>query len=381
MNRSIWRDCLVGLVLMGIVAIVAPLARGSSIVLTDAQREKLGRLVREDARARELFERVARDADAALAARPDPVAVILTEGKLQSDPVKVRTWESLGDMPKLGALGYAFAVTGKREYAEKIREFVMAWAKVNHSAGDPIDDTNYEPLLDAYDVARETFPRHEREVADAWLHGIANEEVRTGSLDKETSFNNWNSHRIKIVGLIAFVLQDRSMIDGIEKAYRKQIEKNLNPDGSSWDFHKRDALHYQVYDLEPLLALCIAARNNGIDLYDYQAPSGASVAKSVAFVVPFVEGTQQHAEFVHSTVAFDQQRAASGQAEYKAGRLWDAHAGLLTMELDEAFDPSVRRLVVKLAGDKVSAEERGSAGFERFPTWRIVVNEAERGGK
>ena len=42
-------------------------------------------------------------------------------------------------------------------------------------------------------------------------------------------------------------------------AIKKQIAANLRPDGSSLDFHERDALHYHCYDLEPLLTLAIAA--------------------------------------------------------------------------------------------------------------------------
>ena len=74
------------------------------------------------------------------------------------------------------------------------------------------------------------------------------------------------------------------------------------------------------YDLEPLLALATAARQNGTDLYRYQAPSGASLAKSLAFLAPFCDGTQTHPEFVNSRVAFDRRRAESGDRTYQSGR-------------------------------------------------------------
>jgi hypothetical protein len=332
-------------------------------------------IVHDDPQAASLYARLQQSADEALSARPDPVAVILTEGKLSSDPAKIRTWKSLGDMPRLTALGYAYAVTAKPVYADKVRQFVLAWAAVNHSAGDPIDDTNYEPLLIAYDLTRHTFSPADRDTADNYLRGIAAAEIRTGNSPRHTSVNNWNSHRLKIVGLIAFLLHDPALIDQAVSGYKKQIGQNLLPDGTSIDFHERDAMHYQVYDLEPLLVLAIAARNNGIDLYDYQAPSGSSLPKSVAFVVPFAMGEKQHPEFVHSTVDFDRQRAAAGQAEYKAGTIWNPHAALLSMALGEAFDPSLRAVVLKLA--RPDSADKG-AGGDRYPVWQIVLNAAAR---
>lgn len=347
---------------------VAAAGDGPSISLTEAQIPKLKQLLATEPQAAACYAPLRQTADEALQATPNPIALMQTEGKLQSDPVKKRTWESIGDMPKMSALAQVYAVSGDAKYAAKVRQFVLAWAKVNHSAGDPIDDTNYEGMLVAYDLTRLTFPADQRQVVDDYLRGIADVEIHTGSLKKQTSVNNWNSHRLKTVGLIAFILHDPARIAHVVSAYKKQVEVNLLPDGSSIDFHERDALHYQEYDTTPLLTLAIAARNNGIDLYHYQAPSGSSLPKSVDFLVPFCDGSQTHAEFVNSTVEFDRKRAAEGQAEYKAGHLWNPHAGLPTLERAELWQPSLLPLVAKLA----------KPDAPRYPTWQIVLNDAMR---
>ena len=46
--------------------------------------------------------------------------------------------------------------------------------------------------------------------------------------------------------------------------YRRQVAVDLDADGSSFDCHERDALHYHLYTLQPLLTLALAARRNGI---------------------------------------------------------------------------------------------------------------------
>lgn len=337
---------------------------GPSVTLTPAQCDRLAALVSSDPQAAAQFAPIKQAANDALKDKPNPIPVILTEGKLASDPVKIRTWQSLGDMQKLNALGYAYAVTKNAEYAAKIHEFVMAWARTNHSAGDPIDDTNLEGLLVGYDLARDTFPSEDREVADRYLRDFAKAEIKTGETSAHTTVNNWNSHRLKIVGMIAFLLHDGGLIDHTIDAYRKQIQNNLLPDGSSIDFHERDALRYHTYDLTPLLTLAIAARNNGVDLYDYRAPSGSSLPGAVAFLLPFANGSRIHQEFVHSTVDFDRQRAAAGQAEYRAGSHWEPPNAIQALEKAEAFDRTLLPLLVKITG----------SSDDRFPTWQTVVN-------
>jgi hypothetical protein len=88
----------------------------------------------------------------------------------------------------------------------------------------------------------------------------------------------------------------------------------------------------------------------------------------VQFLVPYCDGSQAHAEFVHSKVAFDRKRAESGDARYKAGTPFDPKAGRSTLELAAYFDPALNPLVIRLSG----------GGAERFPTWRMVLNQVQR---
>jgi hypothetical protein len=153
------------------------------------------------------------------------------------------------------------------------------------------------------------------------------------------------------------------LIDYTSRAFKEQVDKNLYPDGSSFDFHERDALHYHCYDLEPLLTLAAAADQSHIDLYSHVSPKGASIAKSVQFLVPYCDGTQTHAEWVHSKVSFDRKRADSGDAHFKAGALFEPRNGRRTLELAAYFDPSLDPLIIRLAGDA-----------ERYPSWQMVLN-------
>ena len=345
-----------------------PDARAQSISLTEVQRKKLAKLVEQDPEAKALFAPLKQSADAALKDAPDPIERIQSEGKLKDDPAKIRTQACMKDMKKLHALGFAYAVTADARYPDKAREFILAWAKVNRSAGDPIDDTGLEPLITAYDLARGRFPEKDRAAVDGWLRTVAEAERKSFKAGTSTSVNNWHSHRLKIVGLIAFLLQDKGLIDYVTGAYKDHVGKNLNPDGSSLDFHERDALHYHTYDLEPLLTLAIAARQNGIDLYGFRADTGGTLEKSVRFLVPYCDGSKTHAEFVKSKVAFDRKRAESGDDRYKAGRPFEPAEGAGVLELAAAFDGSLTRLLIQVKRSPAKA----------YPTWQTVLNAARK---
>jgi hypothetical protein len=243
----------------------------------------------------------------------------------------------------------------------------LAWARVNQPTGDPIDETNLDSLFFAYDLTRTTFSPDEMKLVETWLRKIAEVEIANRNPKSSTGINNWNSHRLKIVGLIGFLLPDQKLIDYVVNGYKQQIADDLNPDGSSFDYKERDALHYHVYTLEPLLVLARAAQMNGIDLYSYQAPSGASLPKSIAFVIPFIEGTQTHMEFVNSTVKFDRDRAAAGEGEY-AAHSWDPKAGNGMLWLNYFFDAKMVPLYIKVNASKAT----------KYPGYNFVILDAQK---
>jgi Alginate lyase len=359
-----------------VLATCASPASAGPVSLSDAQRAKMAELVKSDPGAKRQFEELKRQADAALKESPNPIAEIRSEGKLPRDPEKIRTLESLPDLRKVYALGFANAVSGEAPYADKAKQFLLAWAKVNHSRGDPIDDTNLEPAIVGYDLIRQSCPEGDRKAIDHWLLRSAEAEVESAAKHPNSTKNNWQSHRLKIVGLVGLLLDDRKLVDYAAKGFREQVDHNLEPDGSSHDFHDRDALHYHCYDLDPMLTLAIAFDQAGKDLYSHKSPKGASLAKSVQFLVPYCDGRKTHAEWVHSKVAFDRQRAEAGDAHYKAGTPFDPRSGRHTLELAAYFDPALNKLVERLSAEKGEEAKKQNA----YPTWRMVLNAVQKRG-
>ena len=115
-----------------------------------------------------------------------------------------------------------------------------------------------------------------------------------------------------------------------------------------------------------MLEFAIAANNNGTNLYTYKSKSGASLEKSVKFLLPFCSGEKKHAEFVKSSVAFDRKRAESGDENYKAGHLFDPKKGGHTLELAAAFDKNLSEVYCQATARTAS----------NYPSWQFVINAA-----
>jgi hypothetical protein len=133
-------------------------------------------------------------------------------------------------------------------------------------------------------------------------------------------------------------------------------------------FGERDALHYHIYTLEPLITLAtVLKRATGKDFYHYSSPSGASVSKSIAFLIPFVNGEKLHPEFVNSKVAFDKKRADNKEAGYQIGAPFKKMTGVPVLIKASYFDASSRSAVRSVLNSSVT-----------YPTWQSVINAVRR---
>lgn len=354
--------------LLAAMACFAVTANAQYVSLNAAEIGKLKQLCSTDASAKARFMEMQKAADAALTDTPNPIDTIHTEGRLKGDPKKTATALAFNDMRKMYALALMYRARGDKKYLNKAVEFLAAWSQKNVPNGDPIDDTNLDPAVEAYDLIKGNLDAANNKLISSWLAQTAEMEIKKFKPGRETSYNNWHSHRLKEIGEIGFAIGDKKYqqyaIDGL----REQIAKNLLPDGASVDFKLRDALHYHVYDLEPMLKLAIILkRATGVNYYTYESPAQTSIKKSVEWLLPYLTGAKTHGEFVNSTVAFDKKRANNGEKDYVAGTPFNPKNGVGTLVLTEYFFPDAIDLIQKLTGNN-----------ETYVNWQLVLNKVKR---
>src|SRR6478735_5406619 len=203
------------------------------VTLNKKEISSLQKIIKQDSSAGKLYASIKSRAENALTQTPDPIDTVISEGHLATDPKKIRTVKSLKDIDRIYSLAIAYKVEGNKTYLQKVAEYITAWATVNQPQGNPINDTKFEDLLFAYDLVRNEMPNDQQQVVDSWLQKMADAEIKTGlQKTKKTSFNNWNSHRLKVIGFIAYILNNEQYKRHIAVELPAQIEKNLLPDGS-----------------------------------------------------------------------------------------------------------------------------------------------------
>ncbi len=247
------------------------------------------------------------------------------------------------DMPLMRDAALVFYAGGDVAYFELANRLLLAWADTYQPDFNPIDETGLDAMAQTYALIQlhmnEDNRARVRHFLRSWAHGYVErmDEARFTGKPSDTWFNNWQSHRIKLVTMFAVATDDPPLFADAKRLFWRQVLNNVHPDGSVVDYGMRDALHYVVFDLEPLVQAALAARSMGEDWYATGTPEGASLARAVGWLRPYLDGTRPHEEFAHSKVAFDVERAKAGLKGYSGP--FDPKVGGKLAWLAGQFDP------------------------------------------
>ncbi|RKP45576.1 alginate lyase [Trinickia fusca] len=293
-----------------------------------------------------LMKRVA----ARLNDQPKPLEQLHTEGTLPHEGIYDQSVEAEKDLELMRDAALVWRATGDDRYLKLVDRFLLAWATTYRPSFNPIDETHLDGLILAYDMTASALPVKTRNAASALIATLAKGYVQR--IDSEprplagTYRNNWQSHRVKLVAMAAFTLDDRKLINAAQRLFVEQVGNNVAPDGTTFDFTERDALHYVTYDLQPLVEAALAARRHNRNWLTERAANGATLARALDWLAPYALGAKTHEEFVHSSVAFDAKRRDAGLPGYSGQ--WDPRSAAelfhLAARLSGRYTPVALRL-------------------------------------
>lgn len=289
---------------------------------------------------RAVLRQAARQADRRL----HVMARVHTEGVLPTLPAYRRAEAAAADWDWMRLQALAFRLGGGAAYERRAERALRAWLGTYRPDFDPIDETRLDGLFETCDLLAGAAPPDLRAGCAAFARRLAEgyTDPAIVASKRETSRNNWQSHRVKIATLAAYLAGDPALVAWTRALYVRQLRVNLRPDGSCIDVTLRDALHYVVYDLEPLAVADLAARAHGADWYGLRGPGGGSLKRSLDWLAPYALGTRRHVEFVHSTVPFDAARRAAGVKGF--GGEWDPRTARALYAMAARLDPSFTKV-------------------------------------
>ncbi len=278
---------------------------------------------------------------------PHALPRVHTEGTLPHQGIYDESKEAVRDWAGMRDLGLGFALSREDIYLRAAERYFAAWLDVYRVSLNPIDETGLDNVMLAYDLVGARLPQDLRRKMTRLTR-----ELATGYLlvqpdaGRSTTINNWQSHRVKLIALSAFSLNEPELIAESRRAFQSQLDYNLRGDGSTLDFEQRDALHYVVYDLEPLVTAALVAKAHGLDWYSMKSRSGASLDTALEWLEPYATGERVHEEFVHTTVDFDRARAAAGLPGF-SGR-FDPKVSAMLYQLAARLNPRWSALAMRL---------------------------------
>jgi hypothetical protein len=291
---------------------------------TELQRLR-DEMARDDSSVGRSLAQMVRQAEASLGRQPRPLAVLIYEGRLSNDPQRIKTVEHLQDMQRLHELVWAYRLTGRESFAEAGIRSLVQWMAACRPSGNDVNDHKLMPLLEAYAVWRDRLSPSRGEQAESWLAELDQANRAGLAEDYRQGRGNTNraAKRVKMLMCSAVLRDHAADIDRAVADYRRHVEAALRPDGRSVDLERRDAMHYHISEVRSLIETAVLARGTGRDLLDQTTPQGASLRKSLDFVVPYARQEKVYAEWVNSTIALDRRRWEAGDLHYQPGRPWD----------------------------------------------------------
>jgi Alginate lyase len=284
---------------------------------------------------------------------PHPLRRLHTEGTLPHEGIYDESVAAEQELDLMRDTALAWRATADPRFLKMVDRFLLAWVKTYAPSFNPIDESHFDSLILAYDLTASALSASTRNAAINFLQTLGNGYIsRTDNAKRpldSTFANNWQSHRVKLIAMSAFALDDRKMIEAARRLFASQLQNNIGGDGQVLDFGERDALHYVVYDLEPLTMAALAARRHRIDWLTQRAPNGATLQAALNWLVPYATGKQSHDEYVHSQVPFDGVRRDAGLPGFSGP--WDPKSAAtlfyLASRLDKRYLPVAQHLAAK----------------------------------
>ncbi len=286
--------------------------------LTSAEIAVMKSNIARHAWARTAWEKTRASADAALGATPNP-AVPRPPDVGGSWPTPVYG-KGLRDGQLARTLAMAYAVTGDSRYANKAKEFALAWARsysplpslpaTGHDVAEPVGATI--KLFMAYDLTQAAWTEQERATFKSWANAFVERSKRAVESERDSFANNnpdypWSNgpswQRAQAVWAAAVVggrvladtlawnLNHRSR-GGRDGGWQDLIENTMSSSGQMKEQLRRSSIGYALFNYLPLVLIADVTKHAGStpNLWHYRTPSGKSLLAPAEYYAPYLAG-------------------------------------------------------------------------------------------
>lgn len=320
--------------------------------LDQAVIETLRRQVATDPAITAVADQVRAEAKVLVAQKPTPLAKIHYEGLVNTDPRRIADVEALRSMDAVATLLHAWQAGADASIQAALHAHLRAWATTYRPNGNDVNENKLVPLLVAFAAVGADLPATDRALVAAWIEDLGTRHA--AEVTASTHLTNRYTKHVRLAVFCGRALGRDDWVDLGRVGIQRFVGESLRADGTSLDLERRDSLTYHCSALVPALELALLMGAKGRDLYTWEAATGASLKRSVDYVVPYATGEKTRAEWVNTTVDLDRRRAAAGIEKYRAGRLFDPKDACSVLGAASSFDPGLLPVLAKADGDAIA---------------------------
>jgi hypothetical protein len=247
----------------------------------------------------------------------DGLPYVRRDGYLNPDTEKTDKIALRDLMHDVEILALAYFYTGSEPLAEATARRLRAWfldpqTRMNphleygqavpgvcEGRGIGIIDTSVMRLLPDLLRMLEASPTWTKEESEALKIWMANylEWLLTSKngRDEAEEHNNHGTWYDVQVALLALATERNDIAQAVlSDVIKKRLEPHLAPDGSQpHELARTRSFSYSCYNLTGLFDLATLAKHVGIDLWNWQSESGASLRRSLEYLVPYADRQNQ----------------------------------------------------------------------------------------
>ena len=190
-------------------------------------------------------------------------------------------------------LALLYRLTGESKYAEAAAKIINAWSYLEdmrtHDDSSLSFSYHFPSMIFAADLLRGSVYLTE-DLANRFADFVRERALPMNTMDRSNNWGNWGL--VLVLASASFLGDDALLEEGIEK-WKYFIEEQIAEDGHLPHEVTRNSgigergIWYTHFTLMPQTIAAEIAYVNGVDLYDYESPSGRTLELAYRRVAPW----------------------------------------------------------------------------------------------
>jgi len=192
------------------------------------------------------------------------------------------------DFTYMRELALQWRMNRDKEALKRLATYFTAWTAVYHPSFDPVAEESLAGFIDAYAIAAPALPMDVPAHVRPFLNDLARGYLHRLSIHDPSLWTDSRASRaVQLATMAAWALADDNLMPQAQRAYIRQLEAEVLPNGEVRDVVRTGRLAAAVDDLTPLARAAVAANNRGLHWLDLNGRQSQSLRRALDQLEPW----------------------------------------------------------------------------------------------